>query len=73
MFSDDSYLNCNYAQQRGWTTVHLLEPGDGEPDVKAAKYQVRDLEELRTIFPQFFISNDDDTQAEQRTSTSSQL
>ena len=52
--TDDSHLNCRYAQQRGWTTVHLLEPEDPEPDVKAAKYQIRDLEELRMIFPQFF-------------------
>ncbi|MCJ1301067.1 hypothetical protein MMC08_003866 [Hypocenomyce scalaris] len=53
-FVDDSYLNCTHAQARGWTTVHLLEPDDPEPAVQAAKYQIRSLEELRDIFPQFF-------------------
>ncbi|CAF9926423.1 MAG: hypothetical protein HETSPECPRED_006330 [Heterodermia speciosa] len=51
---DDSHLNCRYAQQRGWTTVHLLEPEDLEPEVKAAKHQIRDLEELRDVFPEIF-------------------
>ncbi|KAL8786977.1 MAG: hypothetical protein Q9195_007989 [Heterodermia aff. obscurata] len=51
---DDSHLNCRYAQQRGWTTVHLLEPEDPEPEVKAAKHQIRDLEELRDLFPEIF-------------------
>lgn len=52
--ADDSHLNCRHAQARGWTTVHLLEPEDPEPATKAAKYQIRSLEELRDIFPQFF-------------------
>jgi pyrimidine and pyridine-specific 5'-nucleotidase len=39
---------------RGWTTAHLLEPEDPEPATRAAKYQIRSLEELRTLFPQFF-------------------
>ena len=55
--SDDSYLNCRHAHARGWTTVHLLEPEDPEPATKAGKYQVRSLEELRDIFPQFFLSS----------------
>ncbi|KAL9123636.1 MAG: hypothetical protein Q9217_006950 [Psora testacea] len=53
-FVDDSYLNCHHAQQRGWTTAHLVEHTEMEPEVKAAKYQIRDLEELRGIFQQFF-------------------
>ncbi|MCJ1240568.1 hypothetical protein MMC14_008572 [Varicellaria rhodocarpa] len=56
-FVDDSYLNCRHAHARGWTTVHLLEPGDPEPATKAGKYQVRGLEEIRDIFPQFFLSS----------------
>ncbi|KAL8812288.1 MAG: hypothetical protein Q9223_001157 [Gallowayella weberi] len=51
---DDSYLNCHHAQQRGWTTAHLIEQTEMEPETKAAKHQIRDLEELRGIFPQFF-------------------
>lgn len=51
---DDSHLNCRHAQARGWTTAHLLEPEDPEPATRAAKYQIRSLEELRHIFPQFF-------------------
>lgn len=52
--ADDSHLNCLHAQARGWTTVHLLDTDDPEPEVKAAKYQIRGLQELRHIFPQFF-------------------
>ncbi|KAH0539130.1 hypothetical protein FGG08_004301 [Glutinoglossum americanum] len=55
-FVDDSYLNCKRAQDLGWTSVHILEPEDTEPAVKACKYQIRNLEELRAIFPQFFKS-----------------
>ncbi|KAL8783968.1 MAG: hypothetical protein Q9195_009233 [Heterodermia aff. obscurata] len=53
-FVDDSYLNCHDAQQRGWTAAHLVEDAETGPDVKAAQYQIKDLEELRGIFPQFF-------------------
>ena len=53
-FVDDSRLNCEAAQQRGWTTVHKLEPEDEEPTKRASKHQVRSLEELRDLFPQFF-------------------
>ncbi|SLM39193.1 pyrimidine 5-nucleotidase [Lasallia pustulata] len=59
-FVDDSHLNCRHAQARGWTTVHLLEPGDPEPATRAARYQIRGLEELRHIFPQFFIKTSTD-------------
>lgn len=52
---DDSHLNCRYAQNRGWTTMHLLEPEDPEPTTRAAQYQIRSLEEIRTLFPQFFV------------------
>ncbi|KAI4123376.1 MAG: hypothetical protein LQ338_005292 [Usnochroma carphineum] len=53
-FVDDSYLNCHHAQQRGWTTAHLVEHTEMEPEVKAAQYQIKELEELRRIFPRFF-------------------
>ncbi|KAL9027915.1 MAG: hypothetical protein Q9196_003636 [Gyalolechia fulgens] len=53
-FVDDSHLNCRHAQARGWTTAHLLEPDLPEPAEKAAKHQIRDLNSLRSIFPQFF-------------------
>ena len=52
--SDDSYLNVAHAQARGWTTVHLLGPDDPEPAHPASKHQIRDLQELRNIFPEFF-------------------
>ena len=52
--ADDSYLNCQHAQARGWTTVHLVDAGEPEPATKASKYQIRSLDELRTLFPQFF-------------------
>ncbi|MCJ1478068.1 hypothetical protein MMC13_006743 [Lambiella insularis] len=55
-FVDDSYLNCQHAQARGWTTAHLVEPGLPEPATKASKYQIERLEDLRKIWPQFFKS-----------------
>ncbi|KAL8806327.1 MAG: hypothetical protein Q9223_004584 [Gallowayella weberi] len=57
LFEDDSHLNCRHAQARGWTTAHLLEPDRPEPPEKASKYQIRDLESLRSIFPHFFRSS----------------
>lgn len=53
---DDSYGNCKAAQQLGWSTAHLAEETVTPPRMPASKYQIRHLEELRTIFPQFFKS-----------------
>ncbi|TQB73552.1 hypothetical protein MPDQ_005754 [Monascus purpureus] len=53
-YADDSHLNCKHAQARGWTTAHLVEPGLPEPRIPASRYLIRNLEELRTIFPGFF-------------------
>ena len=74
-FVDDSYLNCHHAQMRGWSTAHLIEHGDPEPEMQAARYQIRDLEELRSIFPQFFRSSSslNGTVETLETATSSQL
>ncbi|EEH35888.1 pyrimidine 5'-nucleotidase [Paracoccidioides lutzii Pb01] len=55
-FVDDSALNCRHAQARGWETVHFVEPHITPPEAPASKYQIRSLEELRDIFPQFFRS-----------------
>ncbi|RYP37192.1 hypothetical protein DL767_003011 [Monosporascus sp. MG133] len=55
-FVDDSYPNCVGAKDIGWTAAHLVEEGLPEPKVKASQYQIRNLEELRTIYPQFFKS-----------------
>jgi pyrimidine and pyridine-specific 5'-nucleotidase len=53
---DDSAQNCRKAEELGWNTVHLVEEGDPQPkpSKKPCKYQIRHLEELRTLFPQFF-------------------
>ena len=56
-FVDDSLLNCGHASARGWKVVHKIEKDDPEPVTPAGQYQVRDLEELRDIFPQFFLKN----------------
>ncbi|KAL9099024.1 MAG: hypothetical protein Q9163_005417 [Psora crenata] len=53
-FVDDSALNCRHAIRRGWTVVHKLEEDDPEPETRAGNYQIRSLEELRHLFPQFF-------------------
>lgn len=56
-FIDDSLLNCGHAKARGWTVVHKIEMDDAAPASPAGQYQIRDLEELRNMFPNFFASN----------------
>ncbi|KAF2239807.1 pyrimidine 5-nucleotidase [Viridothelium virens] len=55
-FVDDSAINVTGGEAFGWTCVHLVEPDLPLPETKACKYQIRNLEELRTLFPQFFKS-----------------
>ncbi|KAI5868649.1 pyrimidine 5-nucleotidase [Durotheca rogersii] len=57
-FVDDSYANVAGAQQLGWTAVHLVEEGLPIPETQASQYQIRHLEQLREIFPQFFKTPD---------------
>ncbi|RDL35711.1 HAD-like protein [Venustampulla echinocandica] len=56
-FVDDSAMNCRKAQEIGWTSAHLVEGVDPLPAVPAGNYQIRYLNELRTLFPQFFKSS----------------
>ncbi|KAI1081731.1 pyrimidine 5-nucleotidase [Whalleya microplaca] len=56
-FVDDSYANCVASQKLGWTTAHLVEEGLSVPATPASKFQIRHLEEMRNIFPQFFKSS----------------
>lgn len=53
-FVDDSYINCAASQKLGWTTAHLVEEGVSIPKTPASQYQIRHLEELRTVYPRFF-------------------
>ncbi|KAK4970485.1 putative suppressor of disruption of TFIIS [Elasticomyces elasticus] len=53
-FVDDSGLNALGARERGWTSVHLVEPSEQNPPQRMGTYQVRSLQELRDLFPQFF-------------------
>ena len=53
-FVDDSAMNCSAAKDWGWTVVHKLEPEDAEPHTLAGQYQIRHLEQLRNLFPQFW-------------------
>ncbi|GJN66910.1 hypothetical protein PCL_12750 [Purpureocillium lilacinum] len=55
-FVDDSYSNCVKAKEFGWTAAHLVEDGLPVPRTPASQYQIRDLQELRDIYPQFFRS-----------------
>ena len=71
-FVDDSLLNCRHAGARGWTVVLKLEEGDEEADRTRAKHQVRDLQELRLIFPQFFVKSQA-LDIDKQKATSSQL
>lgn len=54
--ADDSYSNCVKAKEFGWTAAHLVEDGLPVPRTPASQYQIRDLQELRDIYPQFFRS-----------------
>lgn len=55
-FVDDSLLNCQHATQRGWTVAQKLEKEDAlSPNPGWS--EVRDLEELRKLFPQFFVES----------------
>lgn len=53
---DDSYLNTKAAHALGWTAAHLLDDSDPDPPNQASGFQIRSLEQLRDIFPQFFKS-----------------
>jgi len=53
-FVDDSYINAKGAQELGWSTAHLIEPGERVPEIPATKFVIRDLEELRQVFPEVF-------------------
>ncbi|KAI1177103.1 pyrimidine nucleotidase [Nemania sp. FL0916] len=53
-FVDDNFGNCNMAEKIGWNSVHLVEDGVPVPAVQACNYQIKHLEELRTVFPQLF-------------------
>jgi pyrimidine and pyridine-specific 5'-nucleotidase len=51
---DDSHKNCVGAKDVGWNVVHFVEEGYPAPDTPASQYQIRSLEELRSIFAGFF-------------------
>ncbi|CAG7561216.1 unnamed protein product [Fusarium equiseti] len=53
-FVDDSHKNVVGAQQAGWTAIHYVEEGFPLPETPASQYQIRNLEELRALYPQFF-------------------
>ena len=54
-FVDDSAANVSAAKELGWTAVHLLEPGLPEPiGGKSGEHQIKHLEELPGLFPDFF-------------------
>jgi pyrimidine and pyridine-specific 5'-nucleotidase len=56
-YSDDSAQNCRKAEELGWNVAHLVEGGEPLPDHKPCELQIRHLEELRILFPQFFKSS----------------
>ncbi|CAK7565718.1 MAG: Putative suppressor of disruption of TFIIS [Sporothrix epigloea] len=55
-FVDDSYINCKGAMELGWTAAHLVEEGVSPPKSPASQFQIATLEDLRTVYPQFFKS-----------------
>lgn len=54
LFSDDSHKNCVGAKDAGWTAIHFVEEGLSVPDTQASQHQIRHLEELRSLYPDFF-------------------
>ena len=57
-FVDDSALNCKAAKERGWNVVHKLEPDDSAPAEMAGQHQIRQLEDLKALFQQFWKADD---------------
>lgn len=57
MQSDDSYINCKAAHERGWQVAHYLDESLESPPQKAAKHQIKSLQELRRVFPEVFKSS----------------
>ncbi|CVK84013.1 probable pyrimidine 5`-nucleotidase [Fusarium proliferatum] len=53
-FIDDSHKNCVGATEAGWTAIHFVEEGLLVPDTPASQHRVRHLEELRSLYPEFF-------------------
>ncbi|KAI5779297.1 Haloacid dehalogenase-like hydrolase-domain-containing protein [Geopyxis carbonaria] len=57
LFIDDSAINCKAAVEWGWgRVVQKLEEEDPEPEVMAGTHVVRDMQELRGLFPEIFKS-----------------
>ncbi|CAD0111322.1 unnamed protein product [Aureobasidium uvarum] len=54
--ADDSAINAAGATKMGWTAAHLVEPGVTAPTSQVSRYQISNLQELKSIFPQFFKS-----------------
>ena len=53
-FTDDNYNNCLKAQELGWNAAHLVEDGAVSPKNSACQFQIRDILELREVFPLVF-------------------
>ncbi|KAF5659147.1 hypothetical protein FCIRC_12604 [Fusarium circinatum] len=53
-FIDDSHKNCVGAKDAGWTAIHFVEEGLPVPESSASQHQIRHLEELRSLYPDFF-------------------
>ncbi|TID26584.1 hypothetical protein E2P81_ATG01057 [Venturia nashicola] len=53
-FVDDSYINAKGATQMGWKAIHFVEKELDLPEPPASQYRIRELEEIRNLFPQFF-------------------
>ncbi|KAF2136781.1 uncharacterized protein K452DRAFT_236915 [Aplosporella prunicola CBS 121167] len=53
-FVDDSFINCKAAKELGWTAAHLVESSESKPPQQASQYEIKHLEQLRNIYPQFF-------------------
>ena len=54
-FVDDSLLNCQHAKERGWIVVHKLEKENPLLEELGGLHQVKDLEDLRALFPHLFV------------------
>lgn len=56
-FIDDSPANCEGAREFGWmNVVQKLEPEDPTPENPVADFVIRDMSELRLLFPEIFKS-----------------
>ena len=53
-YVDDNEINSAGGKAFGWKTAHFVEPDSNAPLSPVADYQIQNLEEIRSVFPELF-------------------